>query len=682
MLTNYLQLKTLDFMKLLTKHVLAVLSACLLAFGLQAQTTQIVLDVDALSSSFPAEISWDLLDGSAAVVASRACGSYSLANSSDTLDLNNGETYCFNAYDDWGDGWNGGSWTISSPIGVLATGIADNGVSGDLTDDCIGRSLEESFCFDPAGAISGCTDSTAINYNPAATFDDGSCVYPATNDECADAINIDSCYVGSNVGATFGGETLPTACIDGSVTPSDIWFSTTVPASGNLSITLTLVPGFSSIVELYETACDSLGTGILTSLGACNNYGSGDGFSITGLTPGATLLIRWWDFGSDQEGPLEICIEDPAAGCTDPCAPNFDPTATVDDGSCLSNPDLLANFCSIAPLFSAGTYSFSTSGLTVEAIDVTSCTADDLIAGWMAYNVPTEIDTLWVYTCGSSYDTGLSLWDGCDTSATEIACNDDGQREPDPANPFSTSSCGGVTLQSAIALTGAALDAVKGTTIYIRVSGFNSTSGCGDITIEEVVTPCDNSVAPQNPSHVDGVATATLNWDPVTKTIACQVSGTRLVPAGPSPSVNIIGFEPSTTLVPYAAAGAGTTWEWKVRCACSIPPDPIVATPFSVTDTFDVPAPKEGQLFAIENTLFPNPASDVLFVTVENNEAVANVEFAIVDVMGRVVEARNQDVDAGQTSITFDVSTLTEGIYFMQVTTNGEISSEEFTVIR
>lgn len=668
-------------MKLLTKHVLAVLSACLLAFGLQAQTTQIVLDVDALSSSYPAEMSWDLLDGSSAVVASRACGSYGFANSSDTLDLNNGETYCFNAYDDWGDGWNGGSWTISGPAGVIASGVANNLLGGDNTDDCVGRDLEEQYCFDPAGAISGCTDPTALNYNPAATVDDGSCVYPATNDACADAIDIPvgTCYTGT-YDAISNSDSLDAACIDFDFEPLDTWHTTTVPAGGSLEFSFAVVPGFSSIIELYLGDCDSLGNGILAAVGACNNYAAGGFFTVSGLPAGATLYIRYWDYFSNDFGTYSLCVDEPTQGCTDPCAPNYDPTATVDDGSCLPNADQLPELCTNAALFTAGTYSFSTTGNASEdPLAANTCTFGDSIAGYMAYNVPTEIDTLWVYTCGSSYDTHLSLHSDCPAdSLSEIGCNDDGIR-PGVGIPFST--CGGGFNQSAIALAGAALEAVKGTTIYIRVSGYTG-SGCGDITIEEVVAPCDASVAPQNPSHVDGVASATLNWDPVTKTIACQVSGTRVVPAGPSPSVNIIGFEPSSTLVPYAVAGAGTTWEWKVRCACSIPPDPIVATPFSVTDTFSVPAPKEGQLFAIENTLFPNPASDVLFVTVENNEAVANVEFAIVDVMGRVVEARNQDVDAGQTSITFDVSTLTEGIYFMQVTTNGEISSEEFTVLR
>ena len=55
--------------------------------------------------------------------------------------------------------------------------------------------------------------------------------------------------------------------------------------------------------------------------------------------------------------------------------------------------------------------------------------------------------------------------------------------------------------------------------------------------------------------------------------------------------------------VPYAAAGAGTTWQWQVRCACSI--SPIDATPFSAPDTFSTPLLRTGSTdFA---SVYPNP---------------------------------------------------------------------------
>ena len=35
----------------------------------------------------------------------------------------------------------------------------------------------EDYCVTVIGAIAGCTDSTALNYDPTATVDDGSCIF-------------------------------------------------------------------------------------------------------------------------------------------------------------------------------------------------------------------------------------------------------------------------------------------------------------------------------------------------------------------------------------------------------------------------------------------------------------------------------------------------------------------------
>ena len=46
--------------------------------------------------------------------------------------------------------------------------------------------------------VPGCTDSTATNYNVNATTDDGSCLYPLVNDDCANATSIacgDTCLL-------------------------------------------------------------------------------------------------------------------------------------------------------------------------------------------------------------------------------------------------------------------------------------------------------------------------------------------------------------------------------------------------------------------------------------------------------------------------------------------------------
>lgn len=70
--------------------------------------------------------------------------------------------------DSWGDGWNGSYYMISSST-MYAEGSLFYGANGS---DLIGVN---STC----GMVAGCMDSAALNYNPQANYDDGSCIFNA-----------------------------------------------------------------------------------------------------------------------------------------------------------------------------------------------------------------------------------------------------------------------------------------------------------------------------------------------------------------------------------------------------------------------------------------------------------------------------------------------------------------------
>lgn len=139
---------------------------------------------------------------------------------------------------------------------------------------------------------------------------------PPANDDCAGAIDLDSfmntddsctlSYTGTNAGATnSAGEVAPSgSCSDSDATPSDIWFSLTVPSTGGFIYDDIVVPGFSSIVEVYTGSC-----GGLTPLNPVNCSNSSNEKIFEGLTPGNTVYLRYWDYGSDEEGSLEFCIK-------------------------------------------------------------------------------------------------------------------------------------------------------------------------------------------------------------------------------------------------------------------------------------------------------------------------------------------------------------------------------------
>lgn len=92
----------------------------------------------------------------------------------------------------------------------------------------------------------------------------------------------------------------------------DVWFSVVVPASGALNIdsnTGTMTDGG---MALYSGTCSSL------TLITCDNDNSANGLMpaifATGLTPGSTVYIRFWEYGNDNNGTFSICVTDPCPG--------------------------------------------------------------------------------------------------------------------------------------------------------------------------------------------------------------------------------------------------------------------------------------------------------------------------------------------------------------------------------
>tara|TARA_Y100000356_G_scaffold29325_1_gene21274 strand:- start:10646 stop:15649 length:5004 start_codon:yes stop_codon:yes gene_type:complete len=193
--------------------------------------------------------------------------------------------------------------------------------------------------------IFGCTDSVAMNYDPTATIDDGSCVYPI--DGCTDPTamnynplaNVDD---GSCTYCVYGCMTIgsvnydPTAtCDDGSCIPCV--YGCTEPTATNYDSLATCDDG--SCIECLTVGCmDPLAT----------NY------DPLACIPDDTMCV----YGNIQ------------MGCTDPAAVNYNSNPTlVEDGSCVyaGCTDPLAN--NPTPAFIHPT----TGQITLPTIDDGSC---------------------------------------------------------------------------------------------------------------------------------------------------------------------------------------------------------------------------------------------------------------------------------------------------------------------
>jgi len=155
----------------------------------------------------------------------------------------------------------------------------------------------------------------------AATTGDEPCtafVLPAVTSDC-------SYLTLNNAGATASTGTAPTPASCGgsgaqiggfSGTSHDMWFAITVPASGNIYITSEPNLGTGSITDgvmaLYSGSCSSL-----TQI-ACNDDHNYPGtandnlpyLSATGLTPGTTVYLRYWGYGSST-GNFGLCVSSP-----------------------------------------------------------------------------------------------------------------------------------------------------------------------------------------------------------------------------------------------------------------------------------------------------------------------------------------------------------------------------------
>ena len=134
----------------------------------------------------------------------------------------------------------------------------------------------------------------------------------------------------------------------------DVWFSVVVPASGILIIDTNVGTMTDGGMALYSGPnCNNL-----NNLIACDDDGSSNGLmpsiSQTGLTPLATVYIRVWEYGNDNNGTFSICVK---AGV--PC------TTSSSNSSCASANSFCTgvsyDYCNTTNVASIGQGSFSTS---------------------------------------------------------------------------------------------------------------------------------------------------------------------------------------------------------------------------------------------------------------------------------------------------------------------------------
>ena len=312
-----------------------------------------------------------------------------------------GTPFQFYMYDSFGDGWNGASYLITDLNGdAVAEGNLDDALVSEDLDNFTGpENGYDLVCLQPGcyiisveggfypsevswalidesgatftsggptdgitvslgGAVCGCTDTGACNYDETATDEDGSCEYEscagctdntACNYDAAAILDDGSCCfdncVTVNMSDSFGdgwndaiytltdvsGTEVGTGTIEAGSTGADTYCL----SDGCYVITVTegFYPG-----EISWSISGAFGGFVQGGAGesVTFNVGSGDQCVV-----GCDIACAC-NYNPDTNiSDVTTCVFDGCSGCTYPDAENYDETAVTDDGSCsfdIANP--------------------------------------------------------------------------------------------------------------------------------------------------------------------------------------------------------------------------------------------------------------------------------------------------------------------------------------------------------
>lgn len=293
-------------------------------------------EIECYTAMWGNEVSWNITDEAGEIVLSG--GNYSDYDAAALTHCFDDGCYVIHLFDSFGDGWNGAFMVINFPqLGIMtgdltieygnyaAFGLAVNSECADVDTGGGGNGGGTS-------TVYGCTDPAASNFNPLATVNDGSCTYP-----CED-----------------GGE-------------QALLYLCTFSQGANVALEITDAAGnivyfgdqFSNFAIEYADLClgDGCYTATLTNTAGEGGWYNGYFYINAGWNQiiYATLpndLSQWSiDFSVDGScGDIQ--------GCTDPASPNYNPAATVDDGSCLPSCE-----CDEEPFDPVCGYSWTTGAL-------------------------------------------------------------------------------------------------------------------------------------------------------------------------------------------------------------------------------------------------------------------------------------------------------------------------------
>lgn len=244
------------------------------------------------------------------------------------------------------------------------------------------------------------------------TFSIGAAPPPPANDNPCGATPLTpglSCVFQNGTTASSTATTGPPAPTCAFYTGSDVWFSVVVPASGVLILDSNTGIITDGGMALYTaTACNGTFTQV-----ACDDDGSANGampyIYASGLTPGTTVYVRFWEFGGDNNGSFSICAytipPPPPMTGNDPCGAN--PLPVLSSCIPLTYSNIGATATTGAPAPGCGLY-----------------TGGDV---WFTFTAPANGVVTIETAIGTMTNGAMELYSApsCAGPFTSIQCNDD-----------------------------------------------------------------------------------------------------------------------------------------------------------------------------------------------------------------------------------------------------------------
>ena len=390
--------------------------------------------------SWDSEIGWSL-DLNGTVLASGGAGSV-------TECIPNG-CFTFNMTDSYGDGWNGGTYTLTDDAGnVLASGDLDTAQSGDGSTQ--GSDILQ---IGVADCGLGCTDATACNYDADATLDDGSCDFDCTGCTDPTACNYDptatqddgSCAVNDDCGVCGGDNSTCGGCIDSAACNYDVsavfddgtcdfsCYGCTNPEACNYDPSATLDDGFCELPDPVEgcPTCDYplniVETGLVASAAGTPALTGASGTLIS-----LDVTLNFSNSAGGQSWPADMMVE-----------------IGLPDGSCYA----IGGYNLTSACTDLGNYQVVWPAAWQTTTSGTYTATVDLAGAGLTGTGPWSFTLVngWITSSGVDYDATLTLNGLCTSDETDIsgctdasACNYNPQATTDDGS-CDFASCSGCT---------------------------------------------------------------------------------------------------------------------------------------------------------------------------------------------------------------------------------------------